>query len=153
MRPKGSAEKLEARRRAAAEMLLRGMKLSEVARQLNASVSSVKRWKDVLRQQGLDGLKSKRHRGRAPRLDSTQKQTLLSLLERGARAEGFPTDHWTCPRVAELVKRRFGVSYHVGHVWQILRDLGYSSPRKTSPTNREPAMSGALVVGCFSTEA
>lgn len=153
MRPKGSAEELEARRRAAAELLLRGMKLSEVARQLNASVSSVKRWKDVLRQQGLDGLKSKRHRGRAPRLDSNQKQTLLFLLERGARAEGFSTDYWTCPRVAELVKRRFGVSYHVGHVWQILRDLGYSSPRTTSPANRELATSGRGAVASCSSEA
>ena len=33
---------------------------------------------------------------------------------------------WTCPRVAALIERHFGVSYHPAWVWQILRDLGWS---------------------------
>ncbi len=31
-----------------------------------------------------------------------------------------------CPRVAELVQRRFGVDYHVDHVGRLLHELGWS---------------------------
>jgi transposase len=47
-------------------------------------------------------------------------------LLKGAQAAGFDTDLWTCPRVAELVQRRFGVEYHVDHVGRLLHDLGWS---------------------------
>jgi IS30 family transposase len=43
MRPKGSAEALEARRRRAATLLERGSGIREVARQIRSSPSSVKR--------------------------------------------------------------------------------------------------------------
>ena len=32
---------------------------------------------------------------------------------KGAKAAGFPTDLWTCPRVAQLIKDRSGPRYHV----------------------------------------
>jgi transposase len=50
------------------------------------------------------------------------------LLE-GARAAGFPTDLWTCPRIAELIQSRFGVHYEVSGVWRLLRALGWT-PQK-----------------------
>jgi transposase len=28
---------------------------------------------------------------------------------------------WTCPRVAEVIRHRFGVAYHPAHVWRLLR--------------------------------
>ena len=37
-------------------------------------------------------------------------------LLRGAKAAGFPTDLWTCPRVAQLVQKQFRVHYHVDHI-------------------------------------
>ncbi len=47
----------------------------------------------------------------------------------GAQAAGYPTDLWTCPRVAEQIERRFGVRYHVDHVGRLLHELGWS-PQK-----------------------
>ena len=35
----------------------------------------------------------------------------------------------TCPRVARLIGDEFGVDYHEGHVWKILRGLGWSPQR------------------------
>jgi transposase len=49
-------------------------------------------------------------------------QTLL----RGALAHGFSTDLWTLARVAEVIARETGVEYHPGHVWRVLRNLGWS---------------------------
>jgi transposase len=50
-------------------------------------------------------------------------------LLKGAKAAGFPTDLWTCPRVAQLIRESFSVTYHVDHVGRLLRDLGWS-PQK-----------------------
>ncbi len=53
----------------------------------------------------------------------------MSLLLQGPEAHGFPTPLWTCPRVARLIAEEFGVDYHEGHVWKILRGLGWSPQR------------------------
>lgn len=128
MRPKGKPSELEARRLEAVELLKAGKKSSEVARLLGASASSVKRWKDALRQGGLDALKAKRHPGRTPRLTKAQKAELMLLLACGPRAAGYATDHWTSPQAREVIQRHFGVAFHVGYVWQLLRDMGWGKP-------------------------
>ncbi len=67
--------------------------------------------------------------GRKPRLDAAQLERLdLQLLE-GPEAHGFPTPLWTCPRIARLIGDQFGVRYHAGHVWKILRALNWSPQR------------------------
>jgi transposase len=49
---------------------------------------------------------------------------------RGAQANGYPTELWTLPRVAELIERLTGGRYHPGHVWYVVRDqLGWSCQR------------------------
>ena len=116
----------EVRRRIAGQHLLEGKSISEVARIVKASKSSVKKWKDTLDQGGLDALKAKPHPGRAPRLSAAQKRRLVSVLLRGAPAAGYRTDLWTSRRVAEVIKRKFGVRYHPGHVWKILRGLNWT---------------------------
>ena len=76
MRPKGSAKELEVRRWIAARLLTQGKGVREVARLVDASPSSVERWKQALQRAGPDGLKAKSHPGRRPRLSARQKQQL-----------------------------------------------------------------------------
>ena len=132
MRPKGSAEKLEARRRLAANLLAKGRGIREVARTIGAAPSSVKRWKDALEQGGKNALKSKPHTGRPSRLSPTQRQHLLHILQQGPRAAKMRTDQWTCRRIGTVIRRFFGVKYHPDHVSRILRGLGWKSPKKKS---------------------
>ena len=54
-------------------------------------------------------LRAKPAPGRPPKLDVEARKRLERALLEGARAAGFPTEFWTCPRVAELIERRFGV--------------------------------------------
>lgn len=117
---------MEVRRRIAANLLLDGMGIREVARLVGASTSSVKRWKDALDAGGVLALSPKEHAGREPLLTDLQKHKLLKLLERGPIAAGYNTEQWTCPRVAEQIAAHFGVQYHVGHVWRLLRSLGWT---------------------------
>jgi transposase len=126
MRPKGSAAELEVRRRLAGRLLKAGKGIRQVARLVGASPSSVKRWQEALQQDGLVGLKAKPHPGRRCRLSPRQKQRLENLLRRGPRAAGYATELWTCPRVAEVIRRTFDVTYHPDHVWRLLRSLGWS---------------------------
>lgn len=129
MRPKGNAKELEVRRRIAGKLLRQGKGTREVARIVGASPSSVDRWKKAIEKDGLDGLKAKPHPGRKPRLREEQKQALEQILLEGPFAAGFATDLWTLSRVSKLIERNFGVKYHPGHVWYILRDLGWSAQK------------------------
>lgn len=108
-------------------MLEQGYRLSDVANAVGASLSSVKRWKRSMREGGgLKALRSRPHPGKKSRLDGWQKRQLVEILLAGPRRAGYPTDLWTCRRVREVVARRFGVDYHVDHVWRLLRGLGWS---------------------------
>lgn len=146
MRPKGKPADLEARRLEAIDLLSTGKKPAEVAKMVGASASSVKRWKDALSQGGRDALRAKRHPGRRPRMTSEQKSQLLAWLSAGPRTAGYPTDGWTSPQVRDLIQKRFGIDFHVGYVWQILRDMGWNRP-----SNGKLAASAAPI--SLSTEA
>lgn len=97
---------------------------------------SVRRWKASVSQGGPDAVKAKPAPGRPPRLDATAKRRLERHLLRGARAAGFPTDLWTCPRIAVVIRRQFRVPYHVDHIGRLLRAMGWS-PQKPERRARE----------------
>lgn len=129
MRPTGSPRELERRRFRALELLRQGYPPVDVARQLGVDRRSVRRWQASFRRRGARGLKARPAPGRPPRLQPPQKRQLERALLRGAQALGFASNLWTCPRVAELIHRRFGVRYHVDHVSRLLHGLGWS-PQK-----------------------
>jgi transposase len=41
----------------------------------------------------------------------------------------YSSDLWTLQRVAEVIEKLTGVTYHPGHVWKILTGLGWSRQR------------------------
>ena len=41
-------------------------------------------------------------------------------------ASGYRTELWTTARIAELISRNFGVTYHRDHVGRLLAALGFS---------------------------
>lgn len=128
MRPKGSAEELERRRRRAVALYDEGHSQAEVARMVGASEGSVHRWRRAARRR--NGLAAKPHPGRTRRLTAAQHRRLERELKKGATAHGWSNDLWTAARVAVVIKRGFGVPYHVEHVRRILKDrLGWSSQR------------------------
>ena len=129
MRPNGSASELERRRRRAIALLDRGLTPSEVADRVGADPSSVRRWRQSYRRKGARGLESKPHPGRPSRLTPRQKRSLERRLLRGARADGFDSELWTCPRIAEVIEYHYGVEYHVDHIPRLLASLGWSCQR------------------------
>lgn len=129
MRPRGSPAELEFRRAHAIDLLQEGHRPVDVARMVGVDRRSVRRWKAAFRKQGVAGIRAKPAPGRPPRLSGQAKEELVKLLVEGPIARGFPTDLWTCPRVAKVIKERFGVVYHPDHVCRLLHSLGWS-PQK-----------------------
>ena len=143
MRPTGSPGELERRRLRALALLKEGLQPVEVARRVGADRRSVRRWKAAARTQGEAGVRAKPAAGRPPKLRAKQRAQLEALLLQGAQAAGYHTDLWTCPRVAEVIERRFGVCYHVDHIGRLLHDLGWSpqKPARRAIERDEPAIS------------
>jgi transposase len=129
MRPPGSPESLQRKRERAIQLLEQGITQAEVARRLDVDPRSVRRWKHDRRLGGWAALKAVPASGRPLKLSPGERRRLEKQLLRGALAAGFPTELWTCPRVAEHIERSFGVRYHVDHVSRLLHSMNWS-PQK-----------------------
>ena len=68
-----------------------------------------------------DGLAAKPASGARRRLTDPQLAELEQLLLQGAPAHGFPNELWTAARVAQVIRRHFGVKYHPDYVRRLLR--------------------------------
>jgi len=64
------------------------------------------------------------------------KEALVALLRQGPLSAGFAADLWSLERLAWVIETHCGVKYHLGHVWYVLRDLGWS-PQKPDRRARE----------------
>ena len=126
MRPHGSPQELERRRRRAVALLSEGASVTQVARRLGCSHSSVILWRDAVRRRGPTALAARPAPGRPPKLTARQRARLPRLLVQGAVALGFATDLWTTGRIATLIRQRFGVPLHRAHVGRVLAALGWS---------------------------
>lgn len=107
-------------------MFKQGMKQADVARALGVSRQSVSRWHRTWRKGGMNLLKRADRTGRPTQLTAVQLKQIERALLRGAVANGYPTELWTLRRVAEVIARLTAVSYHQGHVWRVLRGMGWS---------------------------
>ena len=122
---------LEKRRMKAAKLLKQGLSESGVARRVGVHRQSVNRWSRQMAESGKSGLKKAGRAGRKPRLSRADLKKIESGLKRGPEALGYDTQLWTAWRVAHLIEEECGVRFHLGHVWRILRQLGWSCQRPT----------------------
>ena len=128
VRPRRDFTALEARRLRAAEMFTKGATQADVARELGVSRPTALEWYRKWSGGGKQALRAGRP-GRPPLLDASDMARVVKALRAGPVANGFPTEMWTLPRVAEVIEVLTGVSYHPGHVWYILRAMGWSRQR------------------------
>ena len=129
MRPHGNPKELEKRRQHAVNLLEKGYQPVDIAKMLGVDRRSVRRWKSAYLNKGQRGILAVPASGRPPRLDRNDLKKLEKVLIRGSKKAGFPTDLWTCPRVAQVVRSIFGVKYHVDHIGRLLHAMGWS-PQK-----------------------
>lgn len=126
---------MELRRRQAVQAVRAGERVADVARIMGVGPRSIYRWLELERTP--DGLAAKPHPGPATRLSPEQQRELERLLRQGAQAHGWPNQLWTTQRIADLIRRRFGVSLHHDHVGRFLRQRLKWSPQKPRRKARE----------------
>ena len=120
---------LEERRLEAARMFAAGATQAEVARSFGVSPQAASIWYRRWHEGGEPALRGAGRAGRRPRLSAAELDAVDQALRKGPAAFGFDTDLWTLARVAQVIERLTGVGYHPGHVWRLLRGLGWSVQR------------------------
>ena len=67
--------------------------------------------------------------GTSPKVTDTDLAKVEKARRKGPLAHGYPTELWTLARVSEVIEAVTGVKYHPGHVWPLLRQMGWSRQR------------------------
>lgn len=129
MRSKGSASDLEATRRRAVASVLSGQTQSAVAEAFGVHSVTVAKWMARYRAEGDAGLAAQPVPGRPRYLTPKQDAQVRRWLMQKPTALGFRTDLWTARRVAELIRRKFGVTFHHDSLRRWLRARGFSPQR------------------------
>src|SRR5260370_12702149 len=113
---------MERRRMQAADLFEQQVIPAEIAGQLGVTHQIVSDWRKAWQQGGREALRSAGPAGRKSKLTDEQLAAVEDALTSGAEANGFANDLWALPRVAEVIARVTGVSYHPGHSGVLLRD-------------------------------
>lgn len=82
-------------------------------------------WRFIER--GIEGKDSIKQSGRPPELPLKQRKQLVKQLESGPPYNKGGL--WTTKDVQEYIRKEFGVSYTHGHVWEMLKAMGFSLQR------------------------
>jgi len=120
---------MERRRLRAARLFAQGLSQAEAARRLGVSEQSTSRWHRDWEAGGVEALRAAGRAGRRSRLTREQLEQLEETLLAGPAKWGYRTELWTLSRIAEVIRALFGVKYHPGYVWWILRGLGWTCQR------------------------
>ena len=132
----------EGRRLRAFELKEQGWKHTEIADALGVTKGALSQWMKRAREEGVQALRHKPPPGAPPRLSEDERARLPELVAQGAEAHGFRGDVWTCERVAEVIRREFGVSYHPAHVSRLLKKvrLSLQKPERRADQRDEEAI-------------
>ncbi len=127
----------------AAELIEAGASDREVARCFRVTRMSANRWRRALAAGGRAALASKGPGGARCKLTAAQLRELQAVLEAGPASWGWDEDQcWTLARIAELVRRRFGVCYTLAGLDLLLHRIGWSAqvPARQATERNEAAI-------------
>jgi len=97
-----------------------------IAEALGVNKGTVSKWLATASTEGVEALLGHTGAGHPPKLTPEQLALVPEHLWHGAEAYGFRGDAWTCPRIAQVIRWEFGVSYHKDHVSRLMKELGWT---------------------------
>lgn len=113
-----------------------GWKQVAIAQALGMTQGWVSRTLTKYQQQGQTALAWRKPAGATARLSQTQLAQLVEELNKGAEHHGFSGQLWTRPRVNEVIKKLFGVSYDPSQVGRLLKKVEWTR-QKPQPKARQ----------------
>lgn len=124
--PSERTKQLESRRLKAGQLFSQGKSQRWVAHHFSVSRVAAHTWYWAWKKEGMKGLRARGRTGAPPKLTKKKLLQVERALLKGPLVYGYETELWTLARIAAVTKRVSGVKYHPGHVWKILKDLGWS---------------------------
>ncbi len=97
----------------------------QIGELLGYSRRTIQNWIYTYNRQGIEGLKDSGGRGNKSKLNKDQIQWLRQRIEQGTK-EQDQLCVFHAADIQRIIKKRFGVSYHVRSVRKLLKRLGYS---------------------------
>ena len=139
MRTPGTAAELERRRHLAVERLRDGHSVQEVAEFLGVHIRTVFHWQALSKEKGGRGLRAKPPPGRPRKLTACQQRTVLGWFRKNPRSFGFATELWTARRVAQVIERKWRVTFHPRYLnaWLAARAITPQKPQRV-PREADP---------------
>ena len=129
----------EALRRRCVELSQAGWKQAAIAQAFGLTQPWVSRTLNRYQQQGAAALQEGKRTGAPARLSTDQLSQLMTELNKGAEHHGFLGAIWTRPRVNEVIKKLFGVSYDPSQVGRILKKVGWSRQKPQRKASQQDA--------------
>jgi transposase len=129
----------EGRRFRAWELHQQGWLVGQIATALGVTHGAVSQWLKRARSQGVAALARRPQPGHPPRLTPDQQAQVPTLLRRGAKAWGFPSELWTRQRIATLLQREFGVQYSLPHLSRLLARWGWTRQKPVRQARQRDA--------------
>ncbi|MCL8267803.1 winged helix-turn-helix domain-containing protein, partial [Leptospira weilii] len=139
---KKDLKQLEKRRLKGIRLFERGYSCYRIAKELGVRKQSVMRWRDTYESEGIEGVKWNGQRGRPTKLKISEKKELKGIILKGLISNGYPNELWSTYRVLEIIRKKFGVTYHQDYVGTFLHQLGFSyqKPKKRALERDEKAI-------------
>lgn len=112
--------------------------VSEIAELLHVSSRTLYDWMDrfiIHRFSWLSSLHF-RGRGRKPKLTSKQRDTLYEMIVQGPQEAGYDCGAWNSPMIAQVIQKRFNVTYNPRYLCALLQDLGLSYQKAAFVSDR-----------------
>jgi transposase len=114
-------EAMEYMRIQAIRLFKEGKRADEIAEFFGVTVDATYKWKRKHKEEGIEGLRRKKAKGKVPTLNESDKLQIISFLKKPATEFGFETQLWTCKRVQQVIKQELGKSISISNLWNTLR--------------------------------
>ena len=124
------------------KLLKTGQRAKDIAQMLGVTAGAISQWKKRYQRDGPAALKANPHPGAKPKLTARHRQKLACLLLKGPSKHGYASELWTLKRVAQVIRKHFGVQYDPSGVWHVLRGMGWScqKPERRARERNEAAI-------------
>lgn len=133
----------EVLRRRCVELQQEGWKQGPIAQALGLTQGWVSQTLKKYREQGPAALPWRKPTGAPTRLTTDQLGQLVEALNKGAEHHGFAGAVWTRPRINEVIKKLFGVSYDPSQVGRLLKKVGWSRQKPQAKARQQNALAVA----------
>ena len=112
-------------RERAAQAVLEGHLVTDVANLYQVHRSNVYRWMSRYREGGsMEALARKEGSGKKPILDDDAMEKICETVLRPASERGYETDFWTCRRLIQVAEKELGIQVSQPTMWRTLRASG-----------------------------